>query len=143
MSQSSHKAARRAGRALTLQLLFEIDVADHDPALVLEDHLPEADLDESTEAFVRRMVAGVLAHLPVLDEAIGQVAPEWPVSQMSPVDRNILRMAIYELDHQPETPLRVAINEAVELARLFGSESARRFVNGALGTYVSDHLDRE
>lgn len=143
MSHSGNKAARRAGRALTLQLLFEIDVAQHDPVRVLNDHLPEAEIDPPTEAFVRGMVSGVLAHLEGLDEVISQIAPEWPVSQMSPVDRNILRMAIFELRHQAQTPLRVAINEAVELARLFGSESARRFVNGALGTYVSDHLDRE
>lgn len=139
MAKSS-KAARRVARALILQILYEIDIARHHPAETLAAHLGEAELDESQESFVRAMVLGTLEHLETLDETIQTIAPEWPVEQMAPVDRNILRLAIYELRHSEETPLKVAINEAVELARIYGSDSSRRFVNGALGTFASDHL---
>ncbi len=136
----SDKAARRAARSLALQALYEIDVAHHEAAVVLHTHLEEAEADEASEVFVRAMVLGVQAQRDVLDAHIQRVASEWPVDQMAPIDRNILRMAIYELLFQPDTPLRVAINEAVELARLFGSDSSRRFVNGALGTFAKGFL---
>ncbi len=138
MAQSS-KAERRAARALILQILYEIDVAHHETAQVLADHLEEAEFEEAAERFVRGMVLGVKQHAAELDEYIHKVAPEWPVEQMAAVDRNILRVAIYELLYQPDTPLRVAINEAVELAREFGSESSRRFINGALGTFAKEY----
>jgi transcription antitermination protein NusB len=136
------KAVRRAARTLILQVLYEIDLTDHKPALVMANHLDEAELDEETERFVRAMVVGVLEKREELDGYIQQVAPEWPTEQMAPIDRGILRMAMYELLYQEETPVRIAINEAVELAREFGSESSRRFVNGALGTFAREHLDR-
>lgn len=82
------------------------------------------------------IVHGVMAHRGRLDEVIAQIAPEWPVNQMAPVDRNILRMALWEIG-SASSPIRVAINEAVELARIFSGEGARRMVNGALGTFAS------
>ena len=142
MPRSPSKNSRREARALALQVLYEIDVARHDQALVLMDHLTEAAFDEPRERFVREMVVGIRRDLATLDEHIQQIAPEWPVAQMSPVDRNILRMALFELLSQPTTPVKVAINEAVELARSFGSESSHRFVNGALGTFAARHLPR-
>ncbi|MDQ4075037.1 MAG: transcription antitermination factor NusB [Chloroflexota bacterium] len=137
------KAARRAARSLILQILYEVDVAHHKLGVVLTEHLAEAGFDEELERFVHTITLGTLEKEAELDAYIQKVAPEWPVDQMAPVDRNILRMAIYELLYYPDTPLRVVINEAVELARQFGSESSRRFVNGALGTFAKEHLERK
>ncbi|MGH2541258.1 MAG: transcription antitermination factor NusB [Ardenticatenaceae bacterium] len=138
----SNKEARRAARALMLQILYEIDTARHETSRVLADHLAEAGLEAEMERFVRTIVRGVLQRRAELDPYIQEIAPEWPVEQMAPVDRNILRIAIYELLHHPQTPVRVAINEAVELGRIFGSESSHRFVNGALGTFAQRYVER-
>jgi N utilization substance protein B len=94
-------------------------------------------------AFAHHLVQGALANLPQIDSTIQEIAPEWPFDQMSPLDRNILRMAIFEMMFDPDIPIKVAINEAVELAKLFGSESTRRFVNGALGTLASKQMSKE
>ena len=140
---SKKKAARREARALILQMLYELDVTVHSVGQVVESHLADVTLSTTLTRFVEAIVLGVRERRAELDDYIAKVAPEWPVSQMAPVDRNILRMAIYELLYHTNTPLRVAINEAVELARLYGSESSRRFVNGALGTFAKDHLPRD
>ena len=81
-----------------------------------------------------RMIEGVVDHADDLDEVVAKAAPEWPVDQLAVLDRNILRMALWELAVSEDTPLKVAINEAVELAKRFGSESSPRFINGVLGT---------
>ncbi|MDQ7029962.1 MAG: transcription antitermination factor NusB [Ardenticatenia bacterium] len=134
---------RRLARATALQALYEIDVAQHRPAAVVRQRIEEAgDLPPTEVQFVHQLVSGVLAHRQEIDRYIEQIAPEWPVDQLAPIDRNILRMAIYELLHIQETPVKVAINEAVELAKTFGSDSSRRFINGALGTFVNRYLPR-
>lgn len=86
--------------------------------------------------FARHLVIGVLEHRDVLDDFIHRHAPEWPLEQMAYIDRNILRMAVFEFAIDAGTPVKVAINEAVELAKRFGSDSAPRFVNGVLGSLV-------
>jgi len=90
--------------------------------------------------FVYHLVNGVLAHREELDNLIQRYAPEWPIEQMAPIDRNILRMALFEFSIDGRTPVKVAINEAVELAKLFGSDSASRFVNGVLGSLAGEEL---
>ena len=87
---------------------------------------------------MRRLVEGVLEHLQELNSTIQSVATDWPLEQMAVVDRNILRIAIFELTEDRQAPVKVVINEAVELAKLFGSDSSRRFVNGVLGTLVAN-----
>ena len=104
---------------------------------MIQTRLDEIPLDDPTEQFLRVLVSGVLKYRSELDEVIHSHAPEWPVSQMAIIDRNILRIAIYELAVSQTTPLKVAINEAVELAKTYGSDSAPRFVNGVLGTLAS------
>lgn len=94
-------------------------------------------MPETGADFARELVEGVNAHQRQLDELIGRYAPEWPVDQIAIVDRNILRMAIYEILLCDDTPVKVAINEAVELAKEFGSDSSGRFVNGVLGSLVA------
>jgi len=124
---------RRRARATALQALFEIDITGHRTGVVIEERLASAALPESGASFMRQLVLGVVQLRPELDRLIRQYAPEWPVEQLAVVDRNILRIALYEFGAS-DTPLKVAINEAVELAKEFGSDSSRRFVNGVLGS---------
>jgi N utilization substance protein B len=128
---------RRRARILALQALYEIDTTHHPVGIVLDHRLAEEPLPEDGEAFARELIAGVLEHQVALDDMIQRHAPEWPVDQMAVVDRNVLRIAIYEFSISHVTPIKVAINEAVELAKLFGSDSAPRFVNGVLGALAT------
>ena len=128
--------ARHQARIVTLQALYEIDCAEHAPGIVLEQRLEDTQLPKAAATFSRRLVQGVLSHRSVLDVFIHRHAPEWPLEQMAYIDRNILRIAIFEFAIDGQTPVKVAINEAVELAKTFGSDSAPRFVNGVLGTLV-------
>ncbi len=124
---------RRRARILALQALYEIDSAHHPVGTVLDQRLTEDPLTEEGQVFARELLTGVIQHRVELDELIQHYAPEWPVDQMAVIDRNVLRIAIYEFFIGKLTPTKVAINEAVELAKLFGSDSAPRFVNGVLG----------
>ncbi|MGD2103823.1 MAG: transcription antitermination factor NusB [Anaerolineae bacterium] len=131
---------RHRARVLALQALYEIDCASHAPAVVLHQRLSDDTLPASCADFTRHLVTGVLDHQDVLDGFIHEHAPEWPLEQMAYIDRNILRMAIFEFAVDGSTPVKVAINEAVELAKDFGSDSAPRFVNGVLGS-LADRKD--
>lgn len=128
--------ARHQARIAALQALYEIDSVHHAPAAVLERRLAATRLPKAAVAFGRHLVDGVLEHQAVLDIFIHRYAPEWPLEQMAYIDRNILRIAIFEFAIDGQTPIKVAINEAVELAKTFGSDSAPRFINGVLGTLV-------
>jgi N utilization substance protein B len=125
---------RRKARVTVLQALFEIDTAHHEPDATMRWRLEEVPLPEAGETFSRELLYGVLRSQGELDAIIQRIAPEWPLDQMAPVDRNILRLAAFEILLSQSTPPKVAINEAVELAKLFGSDSSSRFVNGVLGT---------
>ncbi|MDO9065951.1 MAG: transcription antitermination factor NusB [Chloroflexota bacterium] len=125
---------RRSARIAALQALFEADVAHHDAQGALQARLDETPLPEEAVRFASSLVHGTLANLAVLDESIRQMAPHWPLDQMSRIDVCILRLAIYELSVSKDVPVKVVINEAVELAKLFGSDSSGRFVNGVLGS---------
>ncbi len=137
--------ARRKARSLALQVLYELDVTTHPVDEVFRCRLAEMPLDADLEAFARRLVEGVRRHAWHLDLLIQKHAPEWPLDQMAIIDRNVLRLAIWEFAIDRTTPLKVAINEAIELAKLYGSDSAARFVNGVLGTLAAkeDDLVRE
>jgi N utilization substance protein B len=130
--------SRTRARGLALQALYEIDITNHVPGEVLQHRLEEDSLSEELAEFARQIVFGVLPIVPELDHIISRYAPEWPLDQVAAIDRNILRVACWEFAGQGETPVKVAINEAVELAKLFGSDSASRFVNGVLGS-LADH----
>ncbi len=129
---------RTRARALALQALYEIDLSNHPPVEVLRSRLEETALSEDLAEFARQIIFGVLPLTHELDILIARYAPEWPLDQIAAIDRNILRLAFWEFAVQRETPLKVAINEAVELAKLYGSDSAPRFVNGVLGA-LADH----
>src|SRR5207248_1628217 len=138
---------RRLGRALAFQALYEMDQGHHPPAQVLErlaesfrdavgSPYPVDVLNDATH-YAQELVGGVLANRAPIDGVIQQRAPLWPLAQMSAVDRNVLRIGLYEsLYGNATVPLRTAINEAVELAKLFGSETSAKFVNGVLGRAV-------
>jgi N utilization substance protein B len=125
--------ARRKARTVALQALYEIDCTAHAPDLVVEERLAEQPMEGELTEFARQLVTGVIAQTSVLDQLIQKYAPEWPLDQMALIDRNILRIAIWEFAASRQTPIKVAINEAVELAKLYGADSAPRFVNGVLG----------
>ena len=127
---------RRQARIAALQALFEIDCVHHPIGSVLQRCMEDVALPTEGQDFMRNIVQGVLAHQQELDSMIGMYAPEWPIEQMAIVDRNILRIALFEFLIDQGTPPKVAINEAVELAKIFGSDSSRRFVNGVLGTLL-------
>jgi N utilization substance protein B len=129
---------RHRARIAALQALYEIDCSAHDPSLVIERRLEQTELPEAGNEFARELALGVLGHQKRIDAAVGRYAPEWPVDQIAIIDRNILRIAIYEILLGRDTPIKVAINEAVELAKAFGSDSSGRFVNGVLGTLVAE-----
>jgi N utilization substance protein B len=129
------KRERRRARSLALQALYEVDTVGHAHTEVIARHIDgNQSLSENNVAFMRELVEGVLKLSSQLDEHIANSAPEWPVDQIAVLDRNILRMAIWEIAVYEGTPLKVAINEAVELAKRFGSDSSPRFINGVLGT---------
>ena len=125
---------RTRARSLALQALYEIDLTGHPAEEVLAGRATDYDLDAPLEDFARRLVTSVLPLRKELDNYISQHAPEWPIEQVSVIDRNIIRMATWEFAVSGDTPIKVAINEAVELAKRYGSDSSPRFVNGVLGS---------
>lgn len=135
---------RTRARAFALQVLYEVDMVAHLPGVVFQQRLEDeridgqAVMDDDLIEFARQIVAGVSVLTDRLDHAIERYAPEWPFDQIAAIDRNILRMAAWEFAVSRQTPLKVAINEAIELAKQYGSDSAPRFINGVLGS-LADH----
>ena len=137
MARVKYTDQRRRSRTAALQSLFAADVRGiwDDPRLECLDE--DEELADSTRGFAQKLLSGVSKSRSGLDNVITRYAPAWPVSQLSVIDRNILRIALFELIYTPGTPRKTAINEAVELAKIFGSESSARFVNGVLGSAMS------
>lgn len=129
------KRERRKTRALALQALYEIDSVGHPAEEVLLRY--QDDLSPPAIEFLRQMVLGTLEASEQIDQLVAESAPEWPVGELAVIDRNILRLALWEFLVWGETPIKVAINEAVELAKRYGSDSAPRFVNGVLGSLAN------
>lgn len=141
---------RQLARRLAVQALFEVDSVGHLPGDVVDARLanpepndsgpdPDVAVSETASGFLRFLVAGVVTNRAALDELIARYAPEWPVNQLAIIDRNVLRLALFELGcSQLQTPPKVVINEAVELAKRFGSDNSPRFVNGVLGSALDE-----
>jgi N utilization substance protein B len=135
---------RTRARSIALQVLYEVDMTDHLPGVVFQERLEEINADGQTglspelTEFASQIIFGIFPLAEKLDGAIARYAPEWPFDQIAAIDRNILRIAAWEFAVSRETPVKVAINEAVELAKLFGSDNAPRFINGVLGS-LADH----
>lgn len=130
-------------RTIAMQILFELDATDHLPDGVVARRVAEEQLPAEGERFLRQLVAGVWEHYSYIDRIIEEAAPSWPVNQMPGVDKAILRIALYEIliDEAEKTPVKAVINEAVELAKHFGSDNSSRFVNGVLGTVVTRYIE--
>lgn len=131
--------SRTKARGIALQVLYEYDLTAHPMGASLEARFEEETLEDQQLGFSRQIVTGVIPIIPILDDVIAQHAPEWPLDQVAIIDRNILRIALWEFAVAKITPVKVAINEAIELAKIFGSDSSSRFVNGVLGSLV-DHI---
>lgn len=129
---------RRRARALALQTLYESDLTGHRPAEVLERLCDQLHANPAAFDYARELVAGILSHLAEIDASITRFATGWPAEQMSGIDRNLLRIGMFEaLHNSSKIPLAVAINEAVELAKLYGSDSSGRLIHGILGSAVA------
>ena len=129
---------RQQARMLALQALYEVDCVQHQPGRVVDERLADTPMGTHGATFFRWLVSGVVRNLVELDRLIQQFAPEWPVDQLAIIDRNILRLALFEIGSKDgDAPTKVVINEAVELAKTFGSDSSPRFVNGVLGSALT------
>ncbi len=124
---------------MALQVLFELDLTDHVLDDVLRRYSDDLSLPAPVRRYLERIVDGVTDSDGRIDEEIASAAPQFPVMQLPAVDRNILRVALYELKFEPDVPFRAIINEAVELAKQFGGDKSSRFVNGVLGTLAARH----
>ncbi len=125
---------RTRARGIALQALYEIDLTGHPAEQVINERLAETPLEDNLGEFARKIVMGILPIVRELDQIIAKHAPEWPLDQVAIIDRNIMRIALWEIAVSNQTPLKVAINEAVELGKVYGSDSTPRFVNGVLGS---------
>jgi N utilization substance protein B len=130
--------SRTKARGVALQVLYEYDLTGHPLGNALDERLQDENLEDQLGQFASQIVSGIIPIIPQLDKIIAEHAPEWPLDQVAVIDRNILRIALWEFGVEKCTPLKVAINEAIELAKVFGSDSSPRFINGVLGSLV-DH----
>jgi N utilization substance protein B len=125
---------RRKARVIALQVLYEVDLTNHGAQETIDRFMAEQSLPEENCLFVRNLVDGIISNIDELDNYIRGFATAWPVEQLALIDRNILRLAIYEILIEHTVPLKVAINEAIELAKKFGGDNSARFVNGVLSS---------
>jgi N utilization substance protein B len=128
---------RRKARTIALQTLYEFDCSSHKPKEIIARLLEEKVLPDEAADFTRSLIAGVLQNKDDIDSMIQKFAPAFPINQIAPIDRNILRLAIFEILFDNRVPVKAAINEAVELAKGFGSDTSKKFVNGVLGSIVA------
>jgi len=132
---------RHEARMVVLQALYEADSSAHDLIKVLSRSITETKMGVEESKFAQELISGIQEHSFAIDSQIQSHASAWPIDHMAIIDRNILRLAIYELLHNNEVPVRVVINEAVELAKEFGADSSPRFINGVLNS-VSKSVTR-
>ena len=125
-------------RGIALQALYEYDLSDHDISEILENRFEAVDISDESKTFITKLALGVLENKDELDRMIEKYAVDWPIDQIAAIDRNIIRIAAYEFAISGKTPDKVAINESIELAKTFGSETAPKFVNGVLGSIANN-----
>ena len=135
--------SRRAARELALNVLYQIDIAKFPPQEALVTAIESTGLEEAAAEFATILVNGALEHLKEIDEAITKLSIGWEPQRQPAVDRNILRMAIFEIRFLDYIPASVSINEAVDLAKKFSTEESGRFINGVLGTLVRQDEEEE
>ncbi|HCX39007.1 MAG TPA: transcription antitermination factor NusB [Candidatus Veblenbacteria bacterium] len=133
-------SSRHLARTVAMQTLFQWDFVGKQGELIklLEKNMPELAPGLTDDGFAERLIHGLVKHLPEIDAIIHRLAPEWPIDQITGIDRNVLRIGVYELKFGKEIPPKVAINEAIELAKAFGSDASSKFVNGVLGSLYKE-----
>ena len=129
--------SRTKARGIALQVLYEYDLTGHPPSLSIDQRLSDEPVEDKLKIFSQEIITGVVPIIQQLDEIISRNAPDWPLDQVATIDRNIIRIALWEFGVEQCTPIKVAINEAIELAKVFGSDSTPRFVNGVLGSLAA------
>ena len=132
--------ARHLARVMAMQALYEVDAVDGDPVAVLDAVAAEHQARARVRTFAADVVQGVLQHLEAIDAVIGEAAPQWPLAQVAGVDKAVLRVAIFELLFGRRVPPKVAVNEAIDIAKTYGGEGSGRFVNGVLGHVLATAL---
>lgn len=135
-------ASRHLSRSIVMQSLYEWDFSGkkNDLNKIVEKNIKEFGPGLEDESFIWQLITGVVQKLPQIDKIIEKAAPEWPIEQINIIDRNVLRIGLYELLYgkREEVPPKVAINEAIELAKSFAGESSGKFINGVLGTVYKE-----
>ncbi len=132
---------RRKARIAALQVLYEIDCSGHDLEQVLDRTIKGNELPEQSANFSRGLIKGIIQKKQIIDDTIRQFAPLFPLEQIAIIDRNILRLAIYEILFDSQVPIKAAVNEAIELSKSFAGDSSPKFINGVLGSVIA-HSDR-
>lgn len=127
---------RRAAREEAFKIIFQIDLGKNPWKEVLSRNLRDSELSEEGKIFLKQLVEGTMTHLTEIDAEIIKYAQDWKIDRMLSTDRNILRMALYELKYFDEIPVGATINEAVELAKIYGDDDSARFINGILGNII-------
>ncbi len=130
--------SRTKARSIALQVLYEVDISSHVPGEVLARRFDWLRIEDSLRTFINQIVTGVVKYRSVLDEFIADFAPDWPLDQVAYIDRNLLRIALWEIAVYQKTPIKVVVNEAVELAKFYGAEGSSRFINGVLGECINN-----
>lgn len=127
---------RRAAREEAFKVIFQVDLGKNPWVEALSRVLEDSSLSEESRLFLKQLVEGTMTHLSEIDAEISKYAQDWKLDRMLSTDRNILRMSIYELKYQKDIPAGVTVNEAVELAKIYGDEDSGRFINGILGNFI-------
>lgn len=129
---------RRQAREKSLQILYQFDVTKVNIQEIIDQRLEEETINENVRTFIANIIEGTVNNLDEIDNIIKQYAVDWTIERMPTVDRNILRIAIYEMNYTKGTPIKVILNEAIELAKTFGSDNSAKFINGILGKIKDD-----
>ena len=137
-SKAIKSTKRRQSRILALQALFENDKTKHNPHLIVARLIEVTSELEHSKSYATELITNIICHMGQIDDIISKYAKAWPVSQMPSVDKNILRIAIQEIILDKQIPEKVAINEAIEIAKLYGTEKSPKFINGVLGTLLEE-----
>lgn len=130
--------SRRSARAAALQTLYQIDLTKSNTEKALQFAIEENGLKESQQTFTKSLVYGVISNLSAINSIIDKVTLEWELERIAVVERNILRIALYEMCYTQEVPLQVAVNEAIELGKTFSTVESGKFINGILGKVIEN-----
>ena len=138
-------SSRHLSRTIVMQALYEWDFKEKDEkdlSKIVDRNITEFAPGIKDENFIKDLAQGIIDNLEEIDKIIEKYAPQWPIDQITTIDRNVLRLGVYELVFYESTPSRVAINEAIEVAKSFGGESSGKFINGVLGAIYKDRMEK-